>query len=99
MKNYFIHSRHVPSAKNAVRVLAAVKNNVENRFICIALQCCNNGNWHHKSCLRKMAFDLRDSFKCPSCDDVKIFREKMLYNGIFIPASTEKNNDKNNEND
>lgn len=50
---------------------------------------CQTGNWQHKSCMRKIAFDMRDAFKCPSYDNIDTFRENMLYNGIFIPTFSE----------
>lgn len=44
------------------------------------------GQWHHKSCLRKLAYDKGIHFNCPWCGDTDIFQEYMLLNGIYIPS-------------
>lgn len=49
--------------------------------------CCSGGEWYHKLCLKKQAFELEDEFQCPACADYDEFRENMQKNGIFIPKS------------
>ncbi|KAM7350543.1 PHD finger protein 7 [Cochliomyia hominivorax] len=50
----------------------------------ILTPCCRNG-WFHKLCLQKFAKTAGYFFKCPLCNDSKIFREKLPSRGIFIP--------------
>lgn len=61
------------------------------------LSCCKttNWHWHHKFCLRKMAYDKGIAFSCPWCGEIEAFQEDMLLNGIFIPSyeGEEINND------
>ncbi|XP_005177404.3 uncharacterized protein LOC101897555 [Musca domestica] len=46
--------------------------------------CCRNG-WFHKLCLQKFAKTAGYFFKCPLCNDAKVFRQKLPAQGIFIP--------------
>lgn len=61
--------------------------------------CCSTGHWYHKSCLRKMAFDMGRKFKCPRCGDVEQFQENLLFNGIFIPTFTDETSNADNDAD
>lgn len=49
--------------------------------------CCSKDEWYHRRCLKERAFQLEDDFVCPSCSDIDVFRENMLFNGVFIPQS------------
>lgn len=60
---------------------------IYNQTESLKLVCCNDNNWDHKQCLRKMAFALNDDFECPTCDSSDAFRKNMLSNGVFIPSS------------
>lgn len=61
---------------------------VFNAVTSLQMVCCSTGNWFHKLCLKKQAFELEDEFKCPNCADDEAFRENMMMNGIFIPKSS-----------
>lgn len=61
----------------------AIGNSNENGSLQVL--CCNNQNFYHRQCLRKLAFALKEDFECPNCDKKEEFRDQMLSNGIFIP--------------
>lgn len=48
--------------------------------------CCKNNTWFHQSCVQELAFNAGYRFKCPLCNDNKIFNSRMLTLGIFIPS-------------
>lgn len=50
----------------------------------IQTPCCRNG-FFHKLCLQKFAKTAGYFFKCPLCNDSKVFRQKLPAKGIFIP--------------
>lgn len=50
----------------------------------IRAPCCKNG-WFHKYCLAAFARASGYFFKCPLCNDSKVFRQRLTYKGIFIP--------------
>lgn len=50
----------------------------------ILAPCCKNG-WFHKSCIMQFATTAGYFFKCPLCNDSKVFREKIVKLGVFIP--------------
>lgn len=56
-----------------------------NRNDSLRVLCCNNQDFFHRKCLRKLAFALKEDFECPNCDNKVQFRDQMLSNGIFIP--------------
>uniref|UniRef100_A0A1A9ZGL5 PHD-type domain-containing protein n=1 Tax=Glossina pallidipes TaxID=7398 RepID=A0A1A9ZGL5_GLOPL len=60
------------------------KNEVFNSWRHLKAPCCANG-WFHKLCLQKFAAASGYFFKCPLCNNTKLFREKLKYQGIFIP--------------
>ncbi|KAI9590782.1 probable serine/threonine-protein kinase DDB_G0282963 [Glossina fuscipes] len=60
------------------------KNEVFNSSLHLKAPCCTNG-WFHKLCLQKFAATSGYFFKCPLCNNTKLFREKLKYQGIFIP--------------
>lgn len=47
--------------------------------------CCNRNAWYHKQCLKQMAQSSGYFFRCPLCNDSKIFKEKIKLRGVFIP--------------
>ncbi|XP_053951282.1 uncharacterized protein LOC128858803 [Anastrepha ludens] len=49
----------------------------------IRAPCCRNG-WFHKICLQKFAKSAGYFFKCPLCNDLQKFRERMSSWGIFV---------------
>lgn len=55
-----------------------------NSFKVVQAPCCHNG-WFHKLCLQKFAKTSGYFFKCPLCNDAKVFCEKLPSQGIFIP--------------
>ncbi|XP_055844688.1 uncharacterized protein LOC129911059 [Episyrphus balteatus] len=50
----------------------------------IRAPCCKNG-WFHKYCLAAFAKTAGYFFKCPLCNDSKLFRQRLAYKSIFIP--------------
>lgn len=50
----------------------------------IRAPCCKNG-WFHKYCLAAFAKSAGYFFKCPLCNDSKVFRQRLPYKNIFIP--------------
>lgn len=58
-----------------------------NPVTSIQTVCCSGGEWYHKLCFKKQAFQLQDDFQCPACGDHDEFRENMQENGIFTPKS------------
>uniref|UniRef100_A0A1A9X574 PHD-type domain-containing protein n=1 Tax=Glossina brevipalpis TaxID=37001 RepID=A0A1A9X574_9MUSC len=50
----------------------------------IKAHCCSNG-WFHKMCVQTFAITSGYFFKCPLCNNNTLFREKLAYQGIFIP--------------
>ncbi|XP_055912592.1 uncharacterized protein LOC129946433 isoform X2 [Eupeodes corollae] len=50
----------------------------------IRAPCCKNG-WFHKYCLASFAKTAGYFFKCPLCNDSKVFRQRLAYKSIFIP--------------
>lgn len=50
----------------------------------ILAPCCRNG-FFHKHCIMQFASTAGYFFKCPLCNDNKIFREKIVKLGVFIP--------------
>lgn len=51
----------------------------------IQLICCTDKSWYHKTCLKELAFLMKEEFACPKCNNKDEFRYNMLANGVFIP--------------
>ncbi|XP_076754834.1 uncharacterized protein LOC143425718 [Xylocopa sonorina] len=48
--------------------------------------CCKKNAWFHRTCVQQLAMSAGYFFKCPLCNDKKIFQKAMLQFGIFIPS-------------
>lgn len=51
----------------------------------ISSPCCKKSSWYHKRCLMEMAYSSGYFFKCPLCNNTAKFRNRLSYQGIFIP--------------
>lgn len=47
--------------------------------------CCKKNAWFHRNCVQKLALNFGYFFKCPLCNDKKVFRDAMSHFGIYIP--------------
>ena len=47
--------------------------------------CCKKNAWFHRDCVQKLALNFGYFFKCPLCNDKKVFRDAMSHFGIYIP--------------
>uniref|UniRef100_A0A1B6CRC0 PHD-type domain-containing protein n=1 Tax=Clastoptera arizonana TaxID=38151 RepID=A0A1B6CRC0_9HEMI len=47
--------------------------------------CCRINAWFHRDCIQGLAISAGYFFKCPLCNNKKIFRQTMLQFGIYIP--------------
>ncbi|XP_026301695.1 uncharacterized protein PF11_0213, partial [Apis mellifera] len=48
--------------------------------------CCKKNAWFHRKCVQQLAMSAGYFFKCPLCNDKKLFQKAMLEFGIFIPS-------------
>ncbi|XP_003241382.1 PHD finger protein 7 isoform X2 [Acyrthosiphon pisum] len=48
--------------------------------------CCKRDAWFHRDCIQDLALNAGYFFKCPLCNDVDIFKCRMLTLGIYIPS-------------
>lgn len=47
--------------------------------------CCTYNTWFHRDCLQERALNAGHLFNCPMCNNVDVFRARMLNLGIYIP--------------
>lgn len=47
--------------------------------------CCKRNAWFHRKCVQELALSTGYFFKCPLCNNDKIFKNRMLKLGIYIP--------------
>ena len=47
--------------------------------------CCKKNAWFHRDCVQKLALSAGYFFKCPLCNNKKVFRDAMSHFGIYIP--------------
>ncbi|XP_049783041.1 uncharacterized protein LOC126184622 isoform X2 [Schistocerca cancellata] len=47
--------------------------------------CCKKNAWFHKTCVQMLALNAGYFFKCPLCNNKRMFHSSMKKNGIFIP--------------
>ncbi|XP_059612440.1 uncharacterized protein LOC132258907 [Phlebotomus argentipes] len=50
----------------------------------IRTPCCSSG-WFHRTCLAQCALSAGYFFRCPLCNDEKVFREFLINRNVFIP--------------
>ncbi|XP_027844173.1 G2/M phase-specific E3 ubiquitin-protein ligase-like isoform X2 [Aphis gossypii] len=48
--------------------------------------CCKRNAWFHRGCIQDLALSAGYFFKCPLCNNVEIFKGRMLTLGIYIPS-------------
>ncbi|CAL7952237.1 unnamed protein product [Xylocopa violacea] len=48
--------------------------------------CCKKNAWFHRKCVQQLAMSAGYFFKCPLCNDNKIFPKAMKEFGIYIPS-------------
>jgi len=48
--------------------------------------CCGHNSWYHRKCIQEMALNSGYFFKCPLCNNVDVFKYRMLALGIYIPS-------------
>ncbi|XP_050520438.1 PHD finger protein 7-like isoform X2 [Daktulosphaira vitifoliae] len=48
--------------------------------------CCKRNAWFHRRCIQELALSAGYFFKCPLCNNVDIFKARMLTLGIYIPS-------------
>ena len=51
----------------------------------IWVPCCRQSACFHRECMQKLALSAGYCFKCPFCNNCKVFRGAMLNFGIYIP--------------
>ncbi|XP_017877357.1 uncharacterized protein LOC108623397 isoform X2 [Ceratina calcarata] len=92
-------SRHRLKQKIDKQVLQElINNNKANCCICyehvdpydkidtLWAPCCKKNAWFHRKCVQQLALSAGYFFKCPLCNDKKLFQQAMLNCGIFIPS-------------
>lgn len=47
--------------------------------------CCKKNAWFHKLCVQTLALNAGYFFKCPLCNNKRLFHASMKKNGIFVP--------------
>ncbi|XP_025410978.1 PHD finger protein 7-like isoform X2 [Sipha flava] len=48
--------------------------------------CCKRNAWFHRDCIQELALNAGYFFKCPLCNNVELFKSRMLTLGIYIPS-------------
>ena len=56
-----------------------------NCFSTLLAPCCKKNAWFHRDCAQELALSFGYFFKCPLCNDKKVFRDAMSHFGIYIP--------------
>ena len=88
---------HRPLQTISPDVLMQVKDTIPTCAICrdevdpedslstLWAPCCKKNAWFHRDCVQQLALNFGYFFKCPLCNNKRVFRDTMSHFGIYVP--------------